>query len=76
MCCALSGTMKKAIEIATAHANNRTQFGNKLASYTGIQEKIARMSMLHYTTQSMAYMLRYFFLTFTLVANYFIIPVV
>ncbi|KAI2801446.1 hypothetical protein RDWZM_008444 [Blomia tropicalis] len=57
MCCALSGTMKKAIEIATAHANQRTQFGNKLASYSGIQEKIARMSMLHYTTQSMAYML-------------------
>ena len=53
------GTMKKAIEIATAHANQRTQFGNKLASYSGIQEKIARMSMLHYTTQSMAYMLRY-----------------
>ena len=51
--------MKKAIEIATAHANQRTQFGNKLASYSGIQEKIARMSMLHYTTQSMAYMLRY-----------------
>lgn len=50
--------MKRAIEIASAHANNRTQFGNKLASYTGIQEKIARMTMLHYTTQSMAYMLR------------------
>ena len=58
MCCGLSGTMRIAIEIATAHANNRSQFGNKLAAYTGIQEKIARMTMHHYVTQSMAYMLR------------------
>uniref|UniRef100_A0A834V7Z4 Very long-chain specific acyl-CoA dehydrogenase, mitochondrial n=1 Tax=Sarcoptes scabiei TaxID=52283 RepID=A0A834V7Z4_SARSC len=57
MCCALSGTMRKAIGIATEHANNRTQFGNKLSTYTGIQEKIARMTMAHYVTQSHAYML-------------------
>lgn len=57
MCCALSGTMRKAIEMATKHCNNRSQFGNKLSTYTGIQEKIARMTMLHYLTQSHAYML-------------------
>ena len=57
MCCALSGTMKNAIVIASKHANNRSQFGNTLASYEGIQEKIARMTCLHYTTQSMAYMI-------------------
>ncbi|KAJ6217286.1 hypothetical protein RDWZM_008443 [Blomia tropicalis] len=57
MCCGLSGTMRRAITIAAEHANNRSQFGNKLASFTGIQEKIARMSMMHYQTQSMAYML-------------------
>ena len=51
--------MKRAIEISSAHANNRIQFGNKLSTYTGIQEKIARMTMFHYTTQSMAYMLRF-----------------
>lgn len=30
MACALSGTMKKAIEIATDHANQRQQFGSHL----------------------------------------------
>ena len=58
MCCGLSSTMRIAIEIATKHASNRSQFGNKLSSFTGIQEKIARMTLLHYATQSMAYMLR------------------
>jgi len=51
--------MKAAIEKATEHAANRTQFGNKLSTYGGIQEKIARMSMSHYVTETMAYMLRY-----------------
>ncbi|XP_017461308.1 PREDICTED: very long-chain specific acyl-CoA dehydrogenase, mitochondrial-like, partial [Rhagoletis zephyria] len=57
MVCGLSGTMRRAIAMATAHAQNRSQFGNKLASFTGIQEKIAEMSMKHYVTQSMAYMI-------------------
>ncbi|KAH8373559.1 hypothetical protein KR200_010098 [Drosophila serrata] len=51
----LSGTMKKCIELATAHANNRVQFGHKLKTYGSIQEKLAQMSILQYATESMAY---------------------
>ena len=54
---ALSGAMRAAIEQSVAHANTRTQFGNKIATYGAIQEKIARMSVSHYVTESMAYML-------------------
>lgn len=50
--------MRRMIEISVEHANNRSQFGNKLASYSGIQEKIAKMTIHHFVTQSMAYMLR------------------
>ncbi|CAG5929199.1 unnamed protein product [Menidia menidia] len=39
------------------HAANRTQFGNKIHTYGAIQEKMARMAMLHYVTESMAYMI-------------------
>uniref|UniRef100_A0A8C4KHX2 IVD dehydrogenase n=1 Tax=Dromaius novaehollandiae TaxID=8790 RepID=A0A8C4KHX2_DRONO len=39
------------------HAANRTQFGDKISNYGAIQEKIARMAMLHYVTESMAYVL-------------------
>lgn len=52
-----TGTMKTVIQKATEHATTRTQFGNKISTYGGIQEKIARMSMAHYVTESMAYML-------------------
>lgn len=62
MICALSGTMQKAIEMASTYANTRTQFGNKLSSFTAIQEKIGRMTLAHFVTQSHAYMIRYFFL--------------
>ncbi|CAG0901762.1 unnamed protein product [Cyprideis torosa] len=51
---ALAGTMKKAIEIAVDHASNRVQFGSKINTFGAIQEKIARMAMLHYVTESMA----------------------
>ncbi|XP_033249376.1 very long-chain specific acyl-CoA dehydrogenase, mitochondrial isoform X1 [Drosophila miranda] len=51
----LSGTMKKCIEIATSHANNRVQFGQKLKNYGSIQEKLAQMSILQYATESMAF---------------------
>ncbi|XP_013781569.1 very long-chain specific acyl-CoA dehydrogenase, mitochondrial-like [Limulus polyphemus] len=56
MAAALSGTMRFAIEKATEHAVNRTQFGNKISTYGSIQEKLARMAMAHYITESMAYM--------------------
>ncbi|XP_034481309.1 very long-chain specific acyl-CoA dehydrogenase, mitochondrial [Drosophila innubila] len=53
----LSGTMKKCIEIATAHANNRTQFGQKIKNFDTIQDKIAQMNILQYATESMAFMI-------------------
>merc|ERR1719216_569019 len=53
---ALSGTMRSVIKKATDHANQRVQFGSRIDGYGAIQEKIARMSMLHYANESMAYM--------------------
>merc|ERR1719204_636274 len=53
---ALSGTMRSGIKKASEFATQRTQFGGRIDSYGAIQEKIARMSMLHYATESMAYM--------------------
>ena len=38
------------------HASQRTQFGGKIDSYGAIQEKIARMTIRQYVTESMAYM--------------------
>lgn len=49
----LSGTMSACIKKAVEHANNRVQFGNKIKEYGAIQEKIARMAMLQYVTESM-----------------------
>jgi len=56
MAAALSGTMRAGITKAVEHATQRKQFGSRIDSYGTIQEKIARMSMVHYATESMAYM--------------------
>ncbi|XP_030043220.1 very long-chain acyl-CoA dehydrogenase, mitochondrial isoform X3 [Microcaecilia unicolor] len=56
MAAALSGTMKAAITKAVEHAANRTQFGSKIHTFGAIQEKLARMAVLQYVTESMAYM--------------------
>lgn len=53
---ALSGTMRASIAKAVDFSTNRVQFGRKIDSYGAIQEKIARMAMLHYVCESMAYM--------------------
>merc|ERR1719400_1692922 len=53
---ALSGTMRSVIQKATDHATQRAQFGSRIDGYGAIQEKIAKMSMIHYATESMAYM--------------------
>ena len=42
-------------EFQSEHAAGRTQFGNKISQYGTIQEKLARMSILHYVTECMAY---------------------
>ncbi|XP_014253099.1 very long-chain specific acyl-CoA dehydrogenase, mitochondrial [Cimex lectularius] len=57
MAAALSGTMRAVTEKAVEHATNRVQFGRKIDSYGTIQEKLARMAMLHYVTESIAYCL-------------------
>merc|ERR1712013_616841 len=51
----LCGTMRHIIGRTAEHATQRVQFGTRIDSYGGVQEKIARMSMLHYATESMAY---------------------
>merc|ERR1712223_989018 len=56
MAAALSGTQRNAIKKAVEHAITRHQFGGGIDSYGAIQEKIARMSMTHYATESVAYM--------------------
>merc|ERR1719290_666727 len=53
---ALSGTMRSVIQKASEFATQRTQFGGKIDTYGAIQEKLARMAMIHYATESMAYM--------------------
>ena len=57
MAAALSGTQRYCINKAVEHAAQRNQFGNKIETYGAIQEKIARMTILHYVTESMAYMI-------------------
>ncbi|KAK3094339.1 hypothetical protein FSP39_000516 [Pinctada imbricata] len=56
MAAALSGTMSYCIRKAVDHASERNQFGDKIANYGAIQEKIARMVIAQYVTESMAYM--------------------
>lgn len=46
------GAMKRCIELATAHANQRKQFGRTLSSFGLIQDKLARMAVLCYATES------------------------
>ena len=37
--------------MATEHARTRVQFGRKLQTFQGIQEKIARMTIAHYVCE-------------------------
>ena len=53
----LAGTMSACIKKAAEHASNRVQFNKKLEEFGGIQEKLAKMAMLQYAAQSMAYMI-------------------
>ncbi|CAG0886344.1 unnamed protein product [Darwinula stevensoni] len=52
---AMAGTMKAVIQKAVDHAVNRVQFGSNIGTYGAIREKLAQMAMLHYVTESMAY---------------------
>lgn len=57
MAAALSGTMRAVTKKAVEHATTRIQFGRRIDSFGTIQEKLARMALLHYVTESVAYML-------------------
>uniref|UniRef100_A0A8V5H8J0 Very long-chain specific acyl-CoA dehydrogenase, mitochondrial n=1 Tax=Melopsittacus undulatus TaxID=13146 RepID=A0A8V5H8J0_MELUD len=57
MAAAMAGTMRGVIAKAVEHASNRTQFGAKIHTFGAIQEKLARMALLQYVTESMAYMI-------------------
>lgn len=57
MAASLAGTMATCIQKAADHASNRVQFGKKIEEYGTIQEKLARMALVQYATQSMAYMI-------------------
>lgn len=57
MAAALSGTIKTATAKAVEFATQRLQFGRRIDSFGAIQEKIARMAVLHYVTESLAYMI-------------------
>ncbi|XP_058451182.1 very long-chain specific acyl-CoA dehydrogenase, mitochondrial-like [Malaya genurostris] len=53
----MSGMMRTCIQAATEHATRRVQFGRKLAEFGNVQEKLARMAMYQYVTQSIVYMI-------------------
>ncbi|XP_069655781.1 very long-chain specific acyl-CoA dehydrogenase, mitochondrial [Haliaeetus albicilla] len=57
MAAAMAGTMRGVLAKAVEHATNRTQFGDKIHNFGAIQEKLARMALLQYVTESMAYMI-------------------
>ncbi|XP_048747137.2 very long-chain specific acyl-CoA dehydrogenase, mitochondrial-like [Ostrea edulis] len=57
MAAALSGTMSSCIKKAVEFGSQRKQFGDLISNYGAIQEKIGRMVMMQYVTESMAYML-------------------
>ncbi|XP_074991185.1 very long-chain specific acyl-CoA dehydrogenase, mitochondrial [Calonectris borealis] len=57
MAAAMAGTMRGVLAKAVEHAANRTQFGDKIHNFGAIQEKLARMALLQYVTESMAYMI-------------------
>lgn len=57
MAAALTGTMNTCIKKAVEHASTRVQFGQKIDTFGAIQEKIARMALRQYVTESMAYMI-------------------
>lgn len=49
------GAMKEVLQLSTTHALEREQFNQKIAEFEMIREKIARMNMMAYVTESMVY---------------------
>uniref|UniRef100_A0A131YME8 Very long-chain specific acyl-CoA dehydrogenase, mitochondrial n=2 Tax=Rhipicephalus TaxID=426455 RepID=A0A131YME8_RHIAP len=57
MSAVLCGTMRTAIAKSVTHATTRMQFGNRLAAFGNIQEKLASMAARLYTAESLTYLL-------------------
>lgn len=57
MAAAMSGTMRAVTKKAIEHATTRVQFSRRIDSFGAVQEKLARMAILQYVTESMAFML-------------------
>ncbi|XP_045604549.1 very long-chain specific acyl-CoA dehydrogenase, mitochondrial [Procambarus clarkii] len=57
MAAAMTGTLRYSTKKAIDFATTRMQFGQRIDSFGTIQEKLARMAMAHYVTESMAYMI-------------------
>ncbi|CAF0909633.1 unnamed protein product [Adineta ricciae] len=57
MVAGLSGTMKMAIRKSIDFAKNRRQFGRTIDTYGNVQEKLVRMAMRQYITESLAFLL-------------------
>ncbi|XP_059346595.1 LOW QUALITY PROTEIN: very long-chain specific acyl-CoA dehydrogenase, mitochondrial [Ammospiza nelsoni] len=57
MAAAMAGTIRGLLQAAVSHAANRSQFGAKIHEFGAIQEKLGRMALLHYVTESMAFMI-------------------
>jgi very long chain acyl-CoA dehydrogenase len=57
MAACLAGTMRAVTKKAVDHATTRLQFGRRIDSFGTVQEKLARMSILQYVTESLAYMI-------------------
>jgi acyl-CoA dehydrogenase family protein 9 len=50
------GGQKRLLELATAHANERKQFGRSIGSFGKIKEKLARMAVNTYVSESLCYL--------------------
>ncbi len=50
------GGMRRIIEMATQHANNRKQFGKRIIEFGIIQDKLAEMASMTYAAESAVYM--------------------
>ncbi|KAF2369196.1 Acyl-CoA dehydrogenase/oxidase C-terminal [Trinorchestia longiramus] len=57
MAAAMTGAIRSSMAKAVDFASNRNQFGRKIHEFGSIQEKLARMAMLHYASESLAYMI-------------------
>lgn len=50
-----TGAMKEVLHLSLNHALEREQFGSRIADFEMIKEKIARMNMMAYVSESMVY---------------------